>query len=84
MRNVLPRNDLTVEPLIGIGLSSFSRRNTGGTVTHPFDLVQIRLRLGPERLDAHQILALQAFPNIRKSTGRVRDGVTQCHSRRVV
>jgi len=57
------------------GLSSSLHRDRG-TVTHPFDLVQIRRRLSPERLDAHQIPTLQAFPNIRETTRGVRDGVT--------
>jgi len=46
------------------------------TVTHPLDVVSIRRGLGPKGLDAYLVPIHPAFPNIRKSTGRVRDGVT--------
>ena len=50
MRNVLPPYNLAIEPLILIRLRSPFRRNS---VTHPFDLLQIWPRLGPECLDTH-------------------------------
>jgi len=46
------------------------------TDTHPFDIVSIRRGLGPKSLDAYLVPIQLAFPDIRESTGRVRDGVT--------
>ena len=80
MGNVFPLRDLTVEPLIEIRLRSPRRNRT----TYPFDPVQIRRCLGPERLDAQRVPIPLAFPNIREPSRGVRDGVAQRHPRWVV
>jgi len=81
MGNVFPPNDLTIESLMVIRLSSLSGRNT---ITHPFDLVQIRRGLGSESLHTHLVSFQIALPNIRKSTRSVRDCITQRHPVRVI
>ena len=78
MRNVLPPHDFTVEPLVGIKLSS---PLVGlWMTTDLLDLFRIRRGLDSESLDTYIVSIQLALPNIREPPRSVRDSVTrQCH-----